>query len=300
MHTPKSTSPHSPNPTARWVGIALVGLFALVLSSRLRLATPDRTPATAANDPTHPATAWTTGSEVRTHTRSGLLRSEPNPRAEEIVAAKLTQFSRSRRELAHALARRHGIAVPDEVERFFDAVESGDWDRISASFSEIHGGDTSGSQHRERTPDVNKLWPAIMDAFGVAEQVHEWPAQQLLDYGNAILDSLRPGMVYVGGTDNGRWIPELLNETSGNEPHIILTQNALADLSYLDYVNLQYGDRFQGLSSEEGQTAFSDYIADAERRFAHDRDFPDEPKQVRPGEQIAVGGQRGQIRTIYN
>ena len=44
-----------------------------------------------------------------------------------------------------------------------------------------------------------------------------------------VLGSLRPGMVYVGGTDNGRWIPELLNDTSQGERHVILTQNGLAD-----------------------------------------------------------------------
>jgi hypothetical protein len=47
------------------------------------------------------------------------------------------------------------------------------------------------------------------------------PAQKLLDYGNAVLGALRPGMVYVGGTDPGRWIPTLLNETSESERHIV-------------------------------------------------------------------------------
>src|SRR5262249_57791542 len=30
--------------------------------------------------------------------------------------------------------------------------------------------------------------------------------------------------------------------------------------------------------------AFQDYLADFQQRVAHDRDFPDEPKQVLPGE----------------
>lgn len=299
MHSPNPASPDRPKPVSRWLGVALFPLLVLML---LRLLRPPVTePAAAAVSPesARPAPAPLSRPDLRTNARPRIVSSAPNPKAEEIVAAKLAQFARSRRELALALARRHGIAVPDEVERFFAAVESGDWDRISAAFTAIHGGDTSGSQHSGRTPEVSKLWPAILDAFGVAEQVHEWPAQQLLDYGNAILDSLRPGMVYVGGTDNGRWIPELLNETSGGERHIILTQNALADLTYLDYVDLQYGERFQALTSEDSQRAFADYVADASRRFTHDRDFPEEPKQLRPGEQvtmsedgrISVGGQ---------
>jgi hypothetical protein len=287
MHSPKIASPDRPKPASRWLGAALIAFLALALLRLLRPPTPETT-AAAAPETTRSATP-PARSEIRTNARPRIVSSAPNPKAEEIVALKLTQFARSRRELAHALARRHCITVPDGVERFFAAVESGDWDRISAAFAEIHGGDTSGSQHSGRTPEVSKLWPAILDTYGVAEQVHDWPAQQLLDYGNAILDSLRPGMVYVGGTDNGRWIPELLNDTSGGERHIILTQNALADSLYLDYVAVQYGERFQALTPVDSQRAFADYSADAARRFAHDRDFPDEPKQIRPGELITAG-----------
>src|SRR5258707_981540 len=86
------------------------------------------------------------------------------------------------------------------------------------------------------------------------------PAQKLLDYGHALLDPLRPGMVYVGGTDSGRWVAELMNETSGGERHVVLTQNALADSSYLDYLGLQYDDRMTTLTDEDSQRAFQDYL----------------------------------------
>ena len=46
----------------------------------------------------------------------------------------------------------------------------------------------------------------------------------------------------MGGTDPGRWIPELLNETSSGEEHIIVTQNAFADGRYLDFMNTLYGE----------------------------------------------------------
>src|SRR5690349_11076493 len=45
--------------------------------------------------------------------------------AEQIVAGKVSQFGRSRRELVHALAHRVKVPVREGVERFFDAVESG-------------------------------------------------------------------------------------------------------------------------------------------------------------------------------
>jgi hypothetical protein len=145
---------------------------------------------------------------------------------------------------------------------------------------------------------VAKLWPAIIDAYGVAEQVHDWPAQKLLDYGSTVLDALRPGMVYVGGTDPGRWIPELINDTSEGERHIVITQNGLAAGDYQEYLRLQYDDRFANLSDEESQRAFDAYIADAQKRLEHDQQFPNEPKQLLPGEdvhmvdgKVQVGGQ---------
>lgn len=214
---------------------------------------------------------------------------------EEIVAGKLSQFAKSRRELAHALARRHNVEVPEDVERFFAAVESGKWEDIEATFSKIDGGDSSAGASPNRSPALLHLWPAIIDAFGAAEQVHEWPAQKLLDYGNAVLDSLRPGMVYVGGTDNGRWIPELLNDTSEGERHIVITQNGLADSTYLDYVRLQYDDRMGNLSDDDSQRAFKEYVADAEKRLKHDQEHPEEPKQIRPGENIRIEDGKTQV-----
>jgi hypothetical protein len=222
-------------------------------------------------------------------------RSTPAVSAEEVVAGKLSQFGRSRLEFVNALARKHNVQVSDDVKAFFAAVQSGKWEEIDAAYKKINGGDSSGGQAEGRAPELQHLWPAIVDAYGAAEQVHEWPAQKLLDYGNAVLGSLRPGMVYVGGTDNGRWIPELLNDTSDGERHVILTQNALADGTYLDYLRLQYDERLSSLTAEDSQHAFEEYLADARKRLDHDTNFPDEPKQIRPGEDIRVTDNRTQV-----
>jgi hypothetical protein len=136
-------------------------------------------------------------------------------------------------------------------------------------------------------PEQDPYWETVLDAYGVAMVAHDCPAQQLLDYGNTILGSLQPGTVYVGGTDDGRWIPELLNESS-DDPHIMLTQNALADTMYLDYLQEQYGNQFNTLTAQDSQQAFQQYVADAQKRLQHDLDFPDDPKQVLPGENLQM------------
>jgi tetratricopeptide (TPR) repeat protein len=232
--------------------------------------------------PRAPAAAPSTESRDRLLSRLPHRRSasEPAPTAEQIVASKVRQFARNRRALAHALAERFKIEVPADVERFFAAVESGNWDEIDAAFKPI------GERYKAKPPprDIDVLWGPILEALGVAESAHDWPAERLLDYGDAVLGSLRPGMVYVGGTDPGRFIPTLLNETSDGERHVIITQNGLAASSYVDYLNFLYGDRLATLTHEDSNRAFQDYYSDLQRRLAHDQEFPNEPKQVLPGE----------------
>jgi hypothetical protein len=208
-------------------------------------------------------------------------RAQPRESAAQIVARKATQFARSRREVLYAIARQKKVAVPPEVEQFFDAAEAGDWDQVHALFNKMQ----IERRSQPHAAELDQLWAPILTTLNALQQVHLWPPEQYLDYGNAILDSLRPGMVYVGGTDPGRGIPELLSDTADGEKHIVITQNGLADATYLEYLRFQYGDRLALPSTAEAQSARADYVADYQKRLAHDQQFPDEPKQVLPGEQ---------------
>jgi hypothetical protein len=224
--------------------------------------------------------------------------SEVKETAEEAVSRRLNQFIQNRRELMRGFAKYLNVEAPAEMEKFFDVAQTGDWEDIQAEFAALRKLRESDSQ----PPGLSRLWGAVHETFGIIQTARDWPAQKLLDYGDAVLSSLRPGMVYVGGTDPGRFIPTLLNETGDGERHIILTQNALADNSYVDYVNFQYRDRMATLTPEESKKAFEDYLSDAQQRYTHDQNFPNEPRQLRPGEDIRMEGERvnvsGQIAVM--
>ena len=273
----------------RWLWPLAAGLFLVLVALLLPPAkgpSSDRAAATNAAGLAKDRRAETTQPDPG-HRRFGPDRSSTARTPEQIVAEKVAQFGRKRRELVHTIAHRKNLEVPPEIEAFFDAIEAGNWEDIRVRWDSLakRSGQYDGSKYEA---ELDPFWPTVLDAYGVAEQAHLWPAQKLLDYGNSILDSLRPGMVYVGGTDEGRWVPELLNETSGGEECIILTQNALADGRYLELLNDLYGDRFASLSKDDSQRGFQEYLADAQKRFDHDQQFPDEPKQLRPGETLKV------------
>ena len=283
MEKPKpgpSTSDQESKRRPFWPWVLAIGsLFAVLLAlllprQRISLTPQNSTDAARQSRLVH-------GGAERAHLSRGFSGAALTP--EEIVAGKVTQFVQDRLRITHAMAERFKVSVAPDVERFFQAVAAGRWEDLNAAFEAL-------KQRREtgNAEDLGVLWGPILETLLIAECAHNWPAQKLLEYGEATLGALRPDMVYVGGTDPGRGIPTLLNETSEGERHIVITQNALADASYLQYVNFLYGDRLAAPTSEESQRAFQDYLADAQTRLAHDQQFPDEPKQLRPGEDVRV------------
>ena len=265
-----------------FLGCVLVLFIGILLKLRHNHETPE-----VAEKSTHSRTAAKPSTLPRARSTS---HSNPALSAEELVASKVIQFARDRRAIAEAMGRRDKIEMPDEVKRFFSAVEAGRWEELNALFKTLRDVRETkmGLHDNPLSVALPTFWPAILEAYGVAEVAHNWPAQKLLDYGQAVLGSLRPDMVYVGGTDPGRWIPTLLNATGEGGRHIVLTQNGLAASDYLDYLDFQYHDRLTTLTAEDSEHAFQDYAADAQQRIQHDQQFPDEPRQVRPDEHIKV------------
>jgi len=43
------------------------------------------------------------------------------------------------------MARQKGFEVPNILERFFDALEGGDWNEIEAAFKTVNGADSNGA-----------------------------------------------------------------------------------------------------------------------------------------------------------
>src|SRR2546425_7641413 len=50
-----------------------------------------------------------------------------NATAEQIVAAKLTQFAHNRLELARKMSAHSNVAITPDIAQFFAAVEAGNW-----------------------------------------------------------------------------------------------------------------------------------------------------------------------------
>ena len=74
-----------------------------------------------------------------------------------------------------------------------------------------------------------------------------------------VLKSMPAGSVYFGGTDAGRFWITMMNEVE-DAGILCLTQNALADNTYMGHVRYFYGDRLRLPTLEETSTAFQEYV----------------------------------------
>ena len=184
--------------------------------------------------------------------------------------------------------------MPALVWSFFDAVRVDDWETASNLAQRI-----SSASHRyteattnDMTPALQTLlWPPISESWGAYGEFHRWDNKWLHRFGREIIQSIPRDSIYFGGTDPGRFIISALSESQvDGVPFFTLTQNQLVDGGYLDYVRSMYGKKLRVLTTNDWEKIFGAYTTNARVRLEHDQKFPNEPRQIKPGEDVRLTG----------
>jgi len=210
-----------------------------------------------------------------------LWRSIKNPE----VTAQLKSFVAEKEAQANAATNE----APSGLAPFFAAAERGDWLAVSNAFTDFrkHAGQYEHSgKTDERLRGVK--WQAILEVWGAFEAFGGGDAKYSAAFGKDIIESIPPGSIYFGGTDPGRFVVTAMQNSHVNgDPFYGLTQNALADNSYLDYVRGMYGDKIYVPTVEDSQRCYDDYLADVQRRS--------QLHQLKPGEGFKMVDGKPQI-----
>ncbi len=187
--------------------------------------------------------------------------------------------------------------MPADFKSFFAAAAKGDWLTVSNAFAEFrkhagqyeHSGKTDERLHGTAWQAVLETWGAL-DAFGAGDEKYSTM------FGNDIIESIPPGSIYFGGTDAGRFIVTSLQKSHvAGDPFFTLTQNALADSSYLDYVRGMYGKKIYIPTSEGSQKCFQEYYEGAQKRLQNHQLLPSEDVKVVDGK-VQVSGQMAVVQ----
>jgi beta-lactamase regulating signal transducer with metallopeptidase domain len=177
------------------------------------------------------------------------------------------------------------LKVPD-CQPFFAAAAKGDWQAMSNLLSEM--GLSRGATNR---PYYQGRWKApVGETFGAIEAFAAGDEKYSQIYGDEIIQSIPPGSVYFGGTDAGRFIVTALQKSQvTGDPFFTLTQNALADESYLAYLRSMYGDNIYVPTAADSQKCFEDYESHVAIRFQKHQLKADENYQ-QSGGRIQISG----------
>jgi len=198
------------------------------------------------------------------------------------ASAQLKQFLAAQEAQARSLAKQDGNKLPSEFDAYYKAAETGDWQDATNLFQQMR---------KRLDADSNLLgswFSATLDADGV---FWTFPPgdKYAIAFGNDIIQSIPAGSIYFGGADPGRFVVTALMESHADgKPFFALSQNPLADVTYLHYLRAMYGGKIHTLTDEDLQKSFQDYTTDAQRRLAHDQQFPNEPRQLKPGEEVRL------------
>jgi hypothetical protein len=199
------------------------------------------------------------------------------------------RFILEKETLAKALAEKHQLKVRPVVWDFFAAVRDGDWKTSSNLFNKLQEG--SGRYGEAATVWLSPhVWAPIHDTFGALEQFATWNPDMLRRFGGTIISSIPSNSIYFGGTDAGRFVISALSESHRDgRPFFTLTQNALADGNYLDYLRELYGTKIYIPTSNDSVTVFGEYLKDAQIRRKENRLEEGENVSVIDGRVMVTG-----------
>jgi cytohesin len=208
----------------------------------------------------------------------------------------LKTYFAAKEQQSRALAKKLKLNVVPEVWAYFDAGARGDWQMASNLWSNLRQRSGQYSGHGDSSLD-NPVWQPVIETVMARDLFEAWGSKYATRFGNDIIKSIPPGSIYFGGTDPGRGlVTALCKSAADGQPIFVLTQNALLDPHYRLYLQAIYGDKIHVPTDEESEKAFQDYQADAQRRLEHDANFPNEPKQVRPGEDVHMENGRVKVQ----
>ncbi len=192
------------------------------------------------------------------------------------VATQLKSFVAEKEAQANTATNQ----MPSEFKSFFNAAEKGDWLAISNAFEYFR---TRSGDFYHPGPNDERLrgvqWQAVKETWGAFAAFGEGDEKYSADFGNDIIQSVPTGSIYFGGTDPGRFVVTAMCKSHVNaDPFFTLTQNALADGTYLDYLRSMYGDKIYIPTAEDSQKCFQDFMEDVQKRMQN--------HQLKPGEDV--------------
>jgi hypothetical protein len=197
--------------------------------------------------------------------------------------AQLESFAQAKEKQSRELAAKASEQISPRFQSFFDAAIKGDWQTVTNLYmfcKQHHPQYDRGTNAMDESLRT-AYWQPVLELCLAYDQVVNCDPKYTALLADGIIKSIPAGSIYFGGTDPGRGVPTAFSKSQVNgDPFFTLTQNALADGSYLDYLRAMYGAKIYTPAAEDSQRCFTEYNTDAQRRL--------EEHQLKAGEDVKL------------
>jgi beta-lactamase regulating signal transducer with metallopeptidase domain len=196
--------------------------------------------------------------------------------------SRLRAFSAIKEKQSEQLAAAAGEQITPRYREFFAAALRGDGNYITNEFEYF-------KKHHPQYATTNtptlglrtSYWSPVLEVVLGYKEVLNGEPEYVREFEQDIIQSIPDRSIYFGGTDPGRGLITAFSRSQPEaDPFFTLTQNALADGTYLDYLREMYGARINQPTKEDIDKIFANYIADAKERLAKN--------ELKPGENVTV------------
>ena len=210
----------------------------------------------------------------------------PNPRPNE--PPQIASFITNKEAQARALAEKLNLKISPDVWSYFRTARTGNTAAVTNAFERLKKRSSQYEGSRDDPTVGSIIWQTLIEVEVAVDAYAEGDPKFSTAFGQGVIDSVPPGSIYFGGTDAGRGLVTALCKSHADaDPFFTITQNALADGRYLDYIREMYGDKIQTPTVKDSQNAFQSYMTDAQKRMV--------AGQLKPGEDVRVVGNRVQV-----
>ena len=211
-----------------------------------------------------------------------------NYKVPPVTDAHLQSFFADKEQQARELSRTDGSEMPALMKDYFEAVARSDGRSLSNTYEKMSGRRTPANGGTPDRQYQTAAWQPVAETYTTWEMLNTGDEKFPRAFGQGIIDSLPAGCVYFGGTDPGRFlVTALMKSHRQGDPFFVVTQNQLADGTYLTYLQSMFEGKLYTPSMEDSQKAFQEYMTDAQERMTKG--------QLRPGEDVRVVNNRVQV-----
>jgi hypothetical protein len=192
---------------------------------------------------------------------------EPKRDPQRKLDPRLQTFFAAKERHARKLTRDRKPETSPDVWAYFDAGIKGDWTEVKRLWKDLsrRSGQYTNSKLDESVRTL--AWSPLLEAELAYEGFSQLDVKFVDAFARDVIDSIPRGSIYFGGTDYGRGlITALCKSHADADPFFTVTQNALADGSYLEYLREIYGKRLVMPTDADSKKSFDAFIAEAAAR----------------------------------